>query len=297
MATVTLPETDTRSKCFLCGDASENVIWSEGSIEGLLCRCGMVYSNQFGSLQVDPIVEHHPDDFYSLPAALKARWMSRRCPRGRLLEVGCGAGFFLNEARALGYEVMGMEPNRSCAQRLDALQIPVVQDFIEDNSLPRHSFDIVYHCDLLAHFPDPIHSLSAMCDLLKPGGMLCFEVGLLGGVSPSWYKLVGRLGLGQHLWLYSDRAFRILMVRAGLRILHIQYFGLSAAIIGVRVLGAVNKRLLSPALQAISSKGKSRALQIQRSSVNFLRYRVGALLPHLGPQTVMVVAKPFRNGQ
>jgi SAM-dependent methyltransferase len=297
MATATLTETRTRSKCFLCGEASEKVIWSEDGVDGLLCRCGMVYSDQSAQLPLNPITEHHPDYFYSLPATFKANWMSRRCPPGRLLEVGCGAGFFLESARARGYEVVGMEPNQSYDERLEQLGIPVTHEFLDKNSLPAHSFDVVYHCDLLAHFPDPIRSLSSMCELLRPGGVLCFEVGLLGGISRSWYPLVGKLGLGQHLWLYSDRAFRNLMGRAGLTILHIQYFGLSAAVIGGRVLGAVNKRLLRPALQAISSDGKNRALQIQQYSVNFLRYKVGALLPYVGPQTLMVIAKPSGNGQ
>jgi len=190
-----------------------------------------------------------------------------------------------------------MEPSRAYDQRLQQLGIPVVHAFVEDNSLPKHSYSVVYHCDLLAHFRDPIRSLSAMCELLSPGGVLCFEVGLLGGISASWYRLVGNIGLGQHLWLYSDRAFRNLMGRAGLSILHIKYFGLAPEVIGGRVLGVLNKRLLSPALRALSTEGENRALDIKRSCVNFLRYRVGSLLPHVGPQTLMVVAQPAGNVQ
>jgi SAM-dependent methyltransferase len=296
MATATASETVARSKCFLCDETSEKVIWTEGGMEGLLCRCGMVYTNQSAYLPpANPIEEHHPDCFYSLPGAFKAEWMARHCPRGRLLEIGCGAGFFLAAARTYGYDAVGMEPSRAHDQRLQDLGIPVVHDFVEDNSLPRHSFDVVYHCDLLAHFPDPIRSLSAMCELLSPGGVLCFEIGLLGGVSPFWYPLVGEVGLGPHLWLYSDQAFQNLMARAGLTVRHIKYFGLAPEVIGGRILGVLTKRLLSPALQIVSREGENRAVQIQEYCVNFLRYRVGSLLPHVGPQTLMVVAEPTDN--
>lgn len=298
MVTATASETWTRSKCFLCDEASEKVIWREGGLEGLLCRCGMVYTNQSAYLPpTNPSEEHHPESFYSLPAAFKAAWMARHCPRGRLVEIGCGAGFFLTAARGLGYEVLGMEPSRAYDQRLEALGIPVVHTFVEDNSLPKHSFDVVYHCDLLAHFPDPTRSLSAMCGLLSPKGVLCFEVGLLGGVSHFWYPLVGNIGLGQHLWLYSDQAFQNLMRRAELSVLHTKYFGLAPELIGGRVLGVLNKRVLSPVLGALFPEGKDHALQIKQSCVNFLRYRAGSLLPHVGPQTLMVVAKPTGNGQ
>jgi SAM-dependent methyltransferase len=282
-----------RSKCFLCGEASEQVVWKEDGIEGLRCGCGMVYTNQ--STIVEPLDlarDFHPDHFYSLPAEFKASWVARNCPHGRLVEVGCGAGFFLTAARSLGYEVMGLEPNRAYGNRLQQLGIPVANEVVERNSLPRRSFDVVYHCDLLAHFPDPIRSLAAMCDLLSPTGVLCFEVGLLGGISPLWYTLVGRIGLGQHLWLYSDRAFRNLMRKAGLEIVRIQYFGLAPEVIGGRILGVLDKHLLRPALQTVSRDGADRALRVKQSCLYFLRYRAGVPLPHIGPQTLLVVAKP-----
>ncbi len=293
MVTATESEIASRSKCFLCDEVSETVIWREAGIEGLRCRCGMVYTNQGTYVPpANPVEEYHPDYFYALSAPFKAAWVARHCPRGRLVEIGCGAGFFLEAIRAHGFEILGMEPSRAYDQRLQASAIPVVHGYVEDNCLPKNSFDVVYHCDLLAHFPDPIRSLSAMCELLRPGGVLCFEVGLLGGISPTWYPLVGRIGLGQHLWLYSDRAFHSLMGKAGLRVHHIQYFGLVPAVIGGKLLGVLTKRVLSPALQAFSSDGKNRAHRLQRSCVNSLRYRVGSLLPHVGPQTLMVVAEP-----
>jgi len=293
----TVPETGSRSKCFLCDEVSDRVIWTENGLEALVCGCGMVYTDQSRSLPENLFEEFHPDHFYSLAAPFKASWVARHCHRGRLVEVGCGAGFFLEAIRSYGYEVTGMDPNRSYDQRLQELGIPTVHQCIENNSLPKHSFDVVYHCDLLVHFPDPIQSLSAMKELLRPGGVLCFEIGLLGGISPSWYRLVGSLGLGQHLWLYSDEAFKNLMERARLNILDIQYFGLAPEVLGGKALGILNKRLLSPVLQAVSTGGRERAMRIKNSCTNFLRYRVGSLLPHLGPQTLMVVAGPIGNGQ
>lgn len=282
-----------KSKCFLCEEASEEVVWTEDGIDGLLCRCGMVYTNQAAVLEpLDLKKEFHSDYFYSLPAKFKAAWVAKNCPRGRLVEVGCGAGFFLAAARSRGYEVIGLEPSPAYDLELRRLDIPTVHEMVEDNSLPRRSFDVVYHCDLLVHFPDPFRSLAAMCELLTPTGVLCFEVGLLGGISPSWYPLVGKIGLGEHLWLYSDRAFRNLMRRAGLELVRIQYFGLAPEVLGGKILGVLSKRLLGPALQTISWDGAQRAVRFHRSCVNFLRYRAGTLLPHIGPQTLLVVAKP-----
>jgi SAM-dependent methyltransferase len=187
--------TIAKSACFLCNKVSERVIWREGGIEGLLCDCGMLYTNQFTCpTPPEPTREHHPQQFYALPAAYKAAWVARHCPRGRLLDVGCGGGFFLAAVRDYGYEVVGLEPNPAYDEELAERRIDVVHEYIEDTSLPQHSFEVVYHCDLLAHFPDPVRSLTAMRELLAPRGVLCFELGLLGGVSPYWYSLAGRPG-------------------------------------------------------------------------------------------------------
>src|SRR5215470_16483909 len=101
-----------QSACFLCDKTSETVIWREEGIEGLLCDCGMVYTNQFTCRTRPELTrEYHPQSFYALPAALKAGWVARHCPQGRLLDVGCGAVFFLAAVRELGYDVLGLEPN------------------------------------------------------------------------------------------------------------------------------------------------------------------------------------------
>jgi SAM-dependent methyltransferase len=293
METAAVPTSLLRSKCFLCDEGSEQVVWKEDGVEGLLCRCGMVYSDQTTIPDsVDLTQEFHSDQFYALPAQFKARWVARHCPGGRLVEVGCGAGFFLDAARSHGYRVQGLEPNRAYDQQLRQLGVTVAHEVVEDNSLPRGSFDVVYHCDLLAHFPSPVQSLSAMCDLLAPDGVLCFEVGLLGGISPAWYRLVGRIGLRQHRWLYSDQAFKILMRRAGLEVVSVQYFGLALEVVGEKVLGVLNKHLFRPALQAVCHDGAERSLRAKQSCGYFLRYRAGALIPHIGPQTLLVVAKP-----
>jgi len=77
-----------RSKCFLCGEASEQVVWKEDGVEGLRCECGMVYTNQPSIVEpLDLTQDFHPDHFYSLPAEFKAAWVARNCPHGRLVEV------------------------------------------------------------------------------------------------------------------------------------------------------------------------------------------------------------------
>lgn len=285
------------SKCFLCNQESDRIVWRERGYEGRLCSCGMVYTHPTPTPgAIDYTDNQHDDEFYSHFADFKAGWMARHCPPGRLLEVGCGDGAFLAAAQARGYEVVGLEPHPERARRVqEQLAINVEQSLLENNTLPEKSFDVIYHCDLLAHFPDPKSSLRAMTALLQPGGVLCFEVGLLGGISPSWYRLVGQLDLGDHLWLFSDRSLKLLLCQAGLQIEKIQYFGLAPTVLldkvcdlargaMVRLLSAAPSFGILPSPETVNSSF--------RKLMVFLRYRIGAVSPRIGPQTLFLVVSP-----
>lgn len=157
---------------------------------------------------VDPTYDQHFDTYYSLPAKVRLKWLSRFQPSGSLLEVGCGSGQFLALARAHGYQVAAVEPNpRSARSAARLLGIEVEQALIEESGLPPQSYDVVFHIDLLSHFPDPVKALRKMAELTRPGGVVCFEVGI-GALPRRWSPLLGRPGYPQHLWHFTEEAVR-----------------------------------------------------------------------------------------
>src|SRR3954463_8345792 len=98
-------------------------------------------------------------------------------PGGRLLDVGCGPGLLLDEARARGYETVGLELSRASAQHgRDALGLDVrelaLEDF-EDDSDSAPGFDVVVLADLIEHLDDPVAGIARCAALLRPGGVLC----------------------------------------------------------------------------------------------------------------------------
>ena len=93
--------------------------------------------------------------------------------KGSLLDIGCGAGFFIHEARKSGWEVMGIEPSRwACTFARDRLGLQVINDFFPSNELLERQFDVVVMLDTIEHLLDPERALMIAKMILKDGGIL-----------------------------------------------------------------------------------------------------------------------------
>jgi SAM-dependent methyltransferase len=294
----------TEGRCVICGGSAGRPVFRKAGYEGRLCSCGAVYLSPPPDA-VDPTVDVHPDSFYALPAAMKVRWLARSHPQGRLLEVGCGEGFFLAAAKAQGYEVAAIEPHPERARRVaERLSIEVECAMIENFQLPSLGYDVVYHCDLLSHFPDPDKALRRMKTLLRPNGVLFFEVGLHGEIAPYWYRSLSDNSFPQHRWLYSEEALRRLLHRCGLRIVRLKRFGLAPHVLIYQGASAILKwtgllrylRAASAPPSRVAASPTSRPqLTLEGLWHNFLRFQVGALVPAWGPKTLFVIAAPVSS--
>ena len=99
-------------------------------------------------------------------------------PGMRVLDYGCGAGFFLRIARELGAEVRGIEPSPIGAQRAREAGIDVCNgdssDFVRD--FPDERFDLITANHVIEHVPDPVKTLGDLRGLLAPNGTLWIAV-------------------------------------------------------------------------------------------------------------------------
>jgi SAM-dependent methyltransferase len=138
-------------------------------------------------------------------AALIAKEMGT----GRVLDVGCGYGFFLNHMAGQGWQAEGIEISplgRAYARRFPGLQIR--GKTLPDQDLPADFYDAVTLFYVLEHLPDPIAVLKETQRLLKAGGVLL----LRWPHSTPIVRLLGPLARGldlyhtpYHLFDYSTR--------------------------------------------------------------------------------------------
>jgi len=228
---VSPPET-----CLLCESPRRRVIFDEHGVPALRCReCRHVYSGW----EADPDYPGYWDNKIADPdvafwrdahAAMYREFMRRFVvePKGRLLDVGCGFGFFVEAMAAArpdwdvhGYEI-SPDATRYARETLGLANIGTGR--LEDASFPDESFAIMTLWDVLEHLKQPDSLLATVHRLLEPGGLLFLHTPnaqvqvpkaklrrLLHGMDPSRPYLEVK----DHLHLYAPKTLRRLLERNG----------------------------------------------------------------------------------
>jgi len=134
-------------------------------------------------------------------------------PEGRLLDVGCGHGLLLDEARGRGYETVGLELSREAARHarsldLDVRELPLEAFSESSNGDSPGEFDAIVLADVLEHLDDPVDAIDRCARLLRPSGVLCV-------VTPDPSSPTARLA-GARWWGYLP-AHTVLLPRRTLR--------------------------------------------------------------------------------
>jgi SAM-dependent methyltransferase len=97
-------------------------------------------------------------------------------PPGRLLDVGCGHGLLVDEARRRGWDARGLEVSSSAAAYgRDVLGLDVREEPVEALDPSRDGpFDAVVLADVIEHLDDPVAVVRSCAALLaQAGGVLC----------------------------------------------------------------------------------------------------------------------------
>jgi len=123
---------------------------------------------------------------------------------GRLLEVGCAFGFFLQEAKPF-FDVSGIELAADAAAHARRSGLNVLTGVADEATLQRlGSFDVVVMLDVIEHLPDPDGMLRLLSRHLEPGGIMVITTGDFGSLVA---RLAGRywrlMTPPQHLWFFT----------------------------------------------------------------------------------------------
>jgi SAM-dependent methyltransferase len=139
--------------------------------------------------------------------------------KGRLLDVGSGLGYFLDQAQKAGWEVTGLEPQRSAALFCrNRFGIKVHTGTVQNNDLSDKLFDVITLWDVWEHVHEPLKFLNSCASLLAPGGLLVIAVPNASGLPALIFKGNWRYVMKTHLNYFTLPYVRRIFSNEGLMI-------------------------------------------------------------------------------
>lgn len=221
--------------CILCGRPPHHLVHQRGAWRYFRCNdCGLV------SLHPRPPVDElltSYDTYLPDQADEIARWEKMTAPvvetaatlvsdhkhsdGARLLDIGCGYGFFLKKMARRGWAVEGIEVSRAGREyATKTLGLSIHSTALEDMALPKEHLDVVTLFYVIEHVHDPGMMLREVFRILKPGGMVLLRwphstpvVKLLG---PFAYRF-DIYHTPYHLYDFNPRAMQQLLEKSGFK--------------------------------------------------------------------------------
>jgi 2-polyprenyl-3-methyl-5-hydroxy-6-metoxy-1,4-benzoquinol methylase len=212
--------------CIVCG--SNAAVASRLRADLVECRrCGLIYRrdriedrSEFGeSYFVNGVYADYTRDREAVlrSAARRLHVLERAVHGRRLLDVGCAAGYFLEAARARGWDACGLDLSRyaSTHARSSGLDVYEASILAPPDLSP---FDVITLWDTIEHVSEPSLALTNARRLLRPGGVLAIST---GDCRSAFARLLGRrwrlLADPTHRFFFDEATLSQLLRNVSLR--------------------------------------------------------------------------------
>jgi len=224
-------------KCIICDSDNLSFFRKIGQYELVKCeQCKLIFCNY---VELEKIRKFYSEDYfeknpigvgdnlnyyenmgfvfkYNAKVILRQIEKYRKEP-GKLLDVGAGFGYFLNEARLRGWEVFGIEASkRGCAYTEERFKIPLVNSFFEYDytELERLQFDVITFLGILDHSTAPHKMLAKAHSLLNANGLVVSTA-----LNMNWWLRIIDFRPPTHLFYFSEKNLNQLYQKLGFKVL------------------------------------------------------------------------------
>jgi 2-polyprenyl-3-methyl-5-hydroxy-6-metoxy-1,4-benzoquinol methylase len=239
-----MPDNTETINCVLCQSQNHRVICSKFSLNLVKCKnCHLVYTNprliekellrrygdEYFYNECLPIFNANSTRFdletvnkhYSLYVNLLNPFHK---PGKKLLDLGCGPGFFLKSAEQAGWTAEGVEISPIATDYANkVVKVKVQNSSLEKVHFPEENFDVITLLDVIEHLRDPLQTLREIHRILKQDGVLLLNTPDLNSLSRFFLgKDWAVLSPAEHLFNFSQKTLELLLEKANFQIVCIQ---------------------------------------------------------------------------
>lgn len=241
--------------CYLCGSsdhekfiqAQDDLSGKTGTFHFVRCEsCGLTYQHprivfhDIGAFYDEEYIAHRKKSDWGLLTKFynsrmgkhdRDKWAIVRKhvkldAKNQVLDIGCGAGTFLEKVRQeSGAQCTGID-FKDLSQSPAFSKVSFLKGTLFDQKLNEQSFDLITMWHFLEHDYRPVETLERIRLLLKPTGKLILEVPRLDSLSFQIFKeRWPGLQAPQHTLLFDRKSFLAMLQKSGLGVEQYLPFG------------------------------------------------------------------------
>lgn len=194
------------NKCLNCGLIFSSPILPEEKIKKLYKKSKFSYKEQVPYLNQTYL--------YYLKKFLTKNFLFLK-----LLDIGCGNGFFLEEIYKMGIKnVYGIEPSEEASLKASInIKNKIKTDVLKKNIFPDNFFNVITCFQTLDHVVNPNKFLTVVFSLLKKNGMAFFVLHDTDGLSVKIFKEKSPIFDIEHIYLFNKETLKRIFRMNGFR--------------------------------------------------------------------------------
>ncbi len=229
-------------KCNLC-DSRESELFKEiNGYQLVKCKhCGLIYLNPRPNHQelnkiysaayhIEKILKQDPKTDKAVEIEIN-KYIGRATEivnqfgkKGKLLDIGCSAGFFLACLKKYGWDVTGVEISQWASNfARKKLGLKVYTGKVEDVNFS-DQFDVITMYHVLEHLPNPSNTLEKVYDILDTNGVLIINGPNFASFDRIWHGKEWRgYDLPFHLYHFTPDTYRAFLEKTGFSVQKIKF--------------------------------------------------------------------------
>lgn len=148
----------------------------------------------------------------------------------KMLDVGCGPGLFLIEAKKRGWEVYGTEFTDNQLAYLNDKGIKTLKGKLTNDSFEDELFDVIISSEVIEHINNPLEEMKHFHRLLRKGGVVYITTPNFNAIER--FLLKGNYEIieyPEHLCYYTPKTIDLLLTQTGFKKFKITTTGISIA--------------------------------------------------------------------
>ncbi len=214
--------------CRLCKSSRIKPIFKREDIFIFRCiDCGVVFlGNDLGERDIKGLYKYYGYSAFSnhLSPVTKIRYerlldsFERYRKNNTIIDVGCGAGYFMLSASNKGWQADGTEISEEAIKLAEEKGQHVFKGGIMSLDLGKGKYDIATLFELVEHASNPEDIIKKLSYVLRPSGLIYITTPNYNSLTRRLFGNRWSLFHKEHLFYFTDKTLKVLLEKYGFRI-------------------------------------------------------------------------------